>query len=181
MMSNDDVSGNTGASAGFDRSYFHRNLSSFNTPEVSRSIRKCHGKDETTRSSRRWKLSIPHSFPRYSSKIEKSIVLLSSVVPTRKRRREANDFTPSFVQVIAAFVDQGSFFKIIRWKGNAAHQRDVERASPTIFRVDGSDRGTQQVTIKFKKGSKMEKTTRRERKKERREFVTQTGRWQNAL
>jgi len=39
MTSDDDVSGNAGASAGFDRSHFHRNLSSFNTPEVSCFIR----------------------------------------------------------------------------------------------------------------------------------------------
>lgn len=90
-MSNDDISGIAGTSAGFDRSHFHRNLSSFNTPEVSRFIRKCHGKDETTQSSRRCKLSIPHSFPRYSSKIEKShspTVVGSSdtEAPTRNQR-----------------------------------------------------------------------------------------------
>lgn len=34
------------------RSHFHRNLSSFNMPEVSRFIRKCRGKDQTARSNR---------------------------------------------------------------------------------------------------------------------------------
>lgn len=66
-------------------------------------------------------------------KLKKVIVLLSSLVPTRKRRRETNDFSPSFVQVIAAFVGQGSFFKIIRWKGSAAHQRSA-RTTDNISR-----------------------------------------------
>lgn len=98
------------------RSHFHRNLSSFNMPEVSRFIRKCRGKDQTARSNRH----IDKNFPAFMPAIlaEKShSQLLSSAVPIRKFRREPNDFSPSFIQVIA-FVEQRSFFKIIRWKGS---------------------------------------------------------------
>lgn len=47
------------------RSHFHRNLSSFNVPEVSRFIRKCRGKDEMDRSNRH----VDKNFPAFMSAI----------------------------------------------------------------------------------------------------------------
>lgn len=60
------------------RSHFHRNLSSFNMPEVSRFIRKCRGKDETARSNRHVNKNFPAFIPAILAEKSHSPAVVSS-------------------------------------------------------------------------------------------------------
>jgi len=70
----------------------------------------------------------------------------------------SNDFSSSFVRVIAGFVGQGSFFKIIRRKGSTAHRRgarDRQYFALTVLVAGGYETQTRDGNAeKGRKGSK---------------------------
>lgn len=149
------------------RSHFHRNLSSLDTPEVSRFIRKCRGKDETARSNRRWKLSIrthPHDARR---KLKKAIVPLSSA----SFRRGSFDEDPAIFrrylyELSRPLSANGRLFKVIRWRGNVLHT-DTVHATSIIFCIDDRDRDVMKLVKKEKENEKKKERTERKTEEER--------------
>lgn len=158
------------------RTYFHRNLSSFNMPEVSRFIRKCRGKDETARSNRRVDKNFPAFIPAILAEKSHSPAIVGS------SDTEASTRTQRFFAVIC------TSYRGLCWARVILQNYQVKRkcctptwcaASPTIFRVDVSDRGTTSdyKTQKEEWDEKREMRREREREKENRIHDTNANRF----